>query len=170
MSDNADFDIVKINNLVTEREVLAVLNQRPPSSYAYAGFVEAYWKGAIPDAPPHTAAQFCNALREWAERQGQIGGSAFASNYLASAPYFRPPAATPDHGWSLPDTISTKEGQAMGAALTSVHLRALVDAWLETVRDDITGCADVNGGAVNFYNDIAKVFAERNLFLAGLEP
>lgn len=126
--------MVKIQNWVTESEVLAVLNHRPPSPHAYARFLEAYWK-ATAGAPPSTAEQFSAALREWADREGQIGSGAFATNYLASAPYFKPPAATPKHGWRLPRTISKAQSLSMGAALTSAHLRALVDEWLETGRD-----------------------------------
>ena len=125
--------MVKIQNWVTQREVIAALNQQPPSADAYAGFVEAYWKGASPNAPPGSA-RFYSVLREWADRHCKVGSAAFPANYLAGAPDFKPPAVAPEHGWSLPDTISTEESRSMGAALTSSHLRTLVDAWLDTGR------------------------------------
>lgn len=63
---------------------------------------------------------------------GQTGmaeseSASFVTNYWVRAPIFKPPAATPEHGWILPETISKEQSHSMGAALTSAHLRALVD-------------------------------------------
>jgi len=84
------------------------------------------------------AAEYCGTvlqgLHEWAIQKSKIG-DAFATNYLEYAPCFEPPAATPERGWSLPDTISTEQSHVIGAALTSAHLRTLVDDWLDTGRD-----------------------------------
>jgi len=103
------------------------------SSHAYADFVTAYWKGFSADLPPSVAPQFCSDLQDWA-RCEISGGAGFEENYLASAPSFTPPAAVPEQGWSLPDTISTEQSWSIGAALTSARLRTLVDAWLATGR------------------------------------
>lgn len=127
--------MVKVQNWVTEPEIITVLNREPPGPSAYVRFVEAYWKGGNANARLATETDFCSDLRDWKSRQSKIGRAAFTTNYLASAPYFKPPPATSKEGWRLPETISTEQGWLIGAALTSAHLRTLVDAWLETGRD-----------------------------------
>jgi hypothetical protein len=127
--------MIKIKNFVAEREVVARLNVEPPNLSAYADFVEAYWKGVTPERQPHEAAEFCSGLQEWVDREDKMGHAAFTTNYLARAPYFKPAAATPPEGWRLPETISREESWLIGEALASAYLRTLVDAWLETARD-----------------------------------
>jgi hypothetical protein len=127
--------MIKVQNWVTEDEIVTVLNAEPPRATLYARFVEAYWKGSALDEPPETAEQLSATLREWAERETRIGRAAFVANYLALAPTFTPRAATPQESWQLPDTIPRKQSRSIGAALVSAHLRTLVDEWLETARD-----------------------------------
>ena len=59
---------------------------------------------------------------------------AFTRNYLLRAPFFRPPAATPEHGWRLPGTVSRRRSRFIADALISAYLRSLVDGWLDSGR------------------------------------
>ena len=127
--------MIKAENSVAEDEVITVLNQRPPSPDAYARFIEDYWRATIPDASPSTTVEFCSALDQWTDRESETSSAAFTTNYLARAPELKPLPVPPEHGWSLPHTISRKRGRSMGEALVSAHLRTLVDEWLETGRD-----------------------------------
>src|ERR1039457_174315 len=100
--------MIKVQNWVTEDEIVTVLNAEPPRATLYARFVEAYWKGSALDEPPETAEQLSATLREWAERETRIGRAAFVANYLALAPTFTPRAATPQESWQAARHHPTK--------------------------------------------------------------
>jgi hypothetical protein len=63
--------MIKIQNWVTQREIITILNQEPPDPHAYADFVTAYWKGFSADLPPSVAPQFCSDLQDWATLRNQ---------------------------------------------------------------------------------------------------
>src|SRR5579862_219531 len=112
--------MVTIQNWVTADEVIAVLNVEPPSPASYARFLQKYSDFVSADTASGTKA----FLREWVANQ-EVGNSdvGFRRNYLAKAPYLGSPFLPPGQRWSLPDSISRKESQEVGAALVSAHLR-----------------------------------------------
>jgi len=151
--------MVKIQNWVSESEVVKVLNVDPPSPSSYAQFVEAYWTAANPDAPPHVVAKVLALLREWAERGVKNDGGTFTRNPLAHSPYFKPHATTVGQGWRLPDTIPRAKSRSIGAALVSAHLRTLVDDWLDTGRDP-TGAESPSQRSIHKRNRVADAVSE----------
>jgi hypothetical protein len=126
---------MNVRNFISADDVLRVFNLEPPSPSAYVRFMKAYWKGAYPQASSETVAQFSDYLREWQDAEDLMGAAAFTRNYLARAPFFRPPPGTPDKGWRLPGTISRKDSRLIAEALVSSHIRSWVDGWLDTGRE-----------------------------------
>ena len=124
-----------IRNFVSTEEVLRVLNRQPPRPASYIRFVEAYWKATYPDASAEQAAAFSADLRAWPQQPPLTRVESFRRNYLMQAPRFQPPAATPDQGWHLPDTISRKTSRLIADGLISAELRRLLDSWLDSGRE-----------------------------------
>jgi hypothetical protein len=125
---------MKMLSLVPADEVIRVLNLIPPKPASYVRFVEDYWRASYPEASSDAIAQFAAILGEWQAAEAHSRSPAFTRNYLLRAPFFRPPAATPEHGWRLPGTVSRRRSRFIADALISAHLRSLVDGWLDTGR------------------------------------
>jgi len=116
--------MVEIRYLVTQDEILRVLNTAPPSPAVYARFLEDYCR----DVHPEKLDVARSEIREWAETETTAGQAGFVSNYLARALTIVPPTV----GVRL--SISQRFRDQINAALLSAYLRTLVDEWLETGR------------------------------------
>jgi hypothetical protein len=123
---------MKTNIYVGSDEVVDVLNVHPPSWSSYREFLEKYAAGAHLEVSEGVLQSYFDEC-EQKHRTGQRC-STFASNYLIWEMTIVAPALskTSEHGWQLPDTISREVARPIETALTSAHLRKLIDEWLAT--------------------------------------
>src|ERR1035437_3483871 len=112
---------MKINNWITQEEVIGALNIVPPSPSSYVRFLEKFVE-ALRVAEPSETAFFRELFRDWGDAAGRrcpTSSQRFIQNYLAKAIYIRPELPPPGNGWQLPATISRQESVPFRVALTS---------------------------------------------------
>ena len=104
-----------------------MLNVPPPAPSLYGPFVLRF--------QPAESRKYAELLiRSWEEANSRFADvqTGFVENYLLHAPRCVSPSNMSDHGWQLPPDLSSEEAHPFELALTSAHLRAYVDEWINT--------------------------------------